>query len=507
MAGRAFIYTRISQDRERAGLGVLRQREDCEALAERRGLTVVEVFTDDDVSAYSGAERPQYKAMLERLGEVEAVIVYHPDRLHRSPIELEAWIDATGGKGTAKVRTLTVQAGDLDLNTANGRMVARITGDVARHESEQKSERVQRKMAELARAGKWTGGTRPFGWNVTDSLLVVNETEAEVVRETTAAVIRGESLGSLVRSLNERGILTTAGKPWGYAQLRQMLLRPRNAGIATLKGAEVGRTEAPALVSEAQYRAVVGILSDPKRRRSQTNKARYLLGGIARCECGELVRSSTVTNRRGEKLPTYRCPVRGKGHVGKRIEYVDRLVAEHAGTDRLFALERAAKRGRDATLEAERLELEAERIVLANRGEDIARKIAAGDILPDLIATVNADLKARREDLQRRMAEVELRSARPPVSPSSFSELLKSPDFWRNSRGSWRARVKRAASQWSALTIDERRDWLRANYEITLLRSNGARAREFDPSTVRIEWKEAPTGLARTEKTRELEQK
>ncbi|MBA3489531.1 MAG: recombinase family protein, partial [Longispora sp.] len=57
---RAGIYVRISQDREGAGLGVARQETDCRALCERLGWTVVDVYADNDTSAYSGAPRPQW---------------------------------------------------------------------------------------------------------------------------------------------------------------------------------------------------------------------------------------------------------------------------------------------------------------------------------------------------------------------------------------------------------------------------------------------------------------
>ena len=47
------------------GSGVARQLEDCERLAERRGWQVVERYVDDDVSAWSGKQRPEYERMLD----------------------------------------------------------------------------------------------------------------------------------------------------------------------------------------------------------------------------------------------------------------------------------------------------------------------------------------------------------------------------------------------------------------------------------------------------------
>ena len=55
---RAAIYVRISQDRTGAGLGVERQADDCQQLCEAKSWKVVEVYVDNDVSAFSGNADP-----------------------------------------------------------------------------------------------------------------------------------------------------------------------------------------------------------------------------------------------------------------------------------------------------------------------------------------------------------------------------------------------------------------------------------------------------------------
>jgi DNA invertase Pin-like site-specific DNA recombinase len=72
-----------------------------------------------------------------RAGRLDAVVTWHPDRLHRSPREVEAFIDIVNAAG---IRVATVQAGEYDLSTASGRMTARVVGAVSRHESEHKSD-------------------------------------------------------------------------------------------------------------------------------------------------------------------------------------------------------------------------------------------------------------------------------------------------------------------------------------------------------------------------------
>src|SRR5487761_79666 len=115
----AGIYCRISEDREGAGLGVQRQREDCETIAQTRGWDVAHVYVDNDISAYSGKPRPEYRKLMEDIesGFLQAVVVWHLDRLHRQPKELEAFIDLVERKQVS----LASVSGEHDLATPEGR--------------------------------------------------------------------------------------------------------------------------------------------------------------------------------------------------------------------------------------------------------------------------------------------------------------------------------------------------------------------------------------------------
>ena len=181
---------RISNDKTGAGLGVERQEIDCRELAGRLGWTAAEVFADNDLSAYSGKPRPRYRALLEaiRAGRVNAVLAWHTDRLHRSPIELEDYINACNDG--RDVPTYTVQAGPLDLSTPSGRMVARTLGAVARYESEHRGKRVRAARLAAARAGiPHCGGPRPFGYEPDGK--TVREPEAAAVRVAVESVLAG----------------------------------------------------------------------------------------------------------------------------------------------------------------------------------------------------------------------------------------------------------------------------------------------------------------------------
>ena len=76
---RAAVYTRISLDRQGKRAGVERQRSDCEALCKSRNWQVVGFFEDNDRSAYSGRERPEYQRLMGEVaaGYIDVVVAWH----------------------------------------------------------------------------------------------------------------------------------------------------------------------------------------------------------------------------------------------------------------------------------------------------------------------------------------------------------------------------------------------------------------------------------------------
>jgi site-specific DNA recombinase len=163
---RVAIYNRISNDPQGIEAGVERQREDCHALADRLGWQVYDTYVDNDLSAWTGKRRPSYERMLAdiRAGKVDAVIVWHEDRLTRLPRELEEFADACLKAG---VHRLVSCYGDTDLSNSDDMLTLRIKGAVAKNQSDAASRRLRRKHLELAQDGKPNGGRRPYGYEGT----------------------------------------------------------------------------------------------------------------------------------------------------------------------------------------------------------------------------------------------------------------------------------------------------------------------------------------------------
>ena len=364
-AKRTAIYTRISQDKKKDdgegrdtgeyhcrggdGLGVARQEEDCRKLAEQLKWDVIDVFEDNDISAYSGKRRPRFEDLLVAMeaGEVDALICWHTDRLYRSMKDLERVIEIADAK---RIVIKAVQGGELDLSTSAGRMVARILGSVARQESEHSGERRSRAYMQKAGLGAWEAANRPFGYTADGKPL---EPEAQAIRDAVADVLDGTSIQAVARRWEAAGLTTTragatyrrngeeykASGVWSAPRVRRVLLNPRYAGLAVHQGKVVerdvdGKRERvkgkwDALIEPGDHDRLVALLTDPTRVTTTSWERRWQGAGIYRCGvCGGPMKSSQSNGRKRPLRRNYVCRHRPlKGCVLRDAESLDEHVA------------------------------------------------------------------------------------------------------------------------------------------------------------------------------------
>ena len=307
-------------------MAVGRQLEDCRALAGQRGWRVVEEYVDQDLSAYSGKTRPEYKRLLSDLGsgDLDAVVVWHVDRLHRQPRELEEFLDVWDAAGLTDLATVT---GPIDLATHDGRFTARILGAVSKKESDDKSRRVRRKHQEIAAAGRVSGGgSRPFGYE--PGGLLLRPDEAAVIRDCARRVLGGDSLRAVCADLTVRKVPTVSGGQWKTQTLRRVLLSGRISGQRDHYGRIVGPAVWPAIITPAETERLRAKLTDPARR---TNKSarRYLLARLLRCGlCG----ATLVARPRADGTRRYVCATgpnfSGCGKITIVADSLEALVVE-----------------------------------------------------------------------------------------------------------------------------------------------------------------------------------
>lgn len=414
----AAVYARISLDRK-DGAGVDRQLDDARTLAAERGWTVAE-YVDNDLSAYHAGRRPEYRRLLEDIqrGQVGAVVAYHPDRLYRHPADLEQFIDIVQA---AKIPVATVQSGDVDLNTASGRMVARVVGSINRHESERIAERVARAKRQMAVEGRASGGgRRPFGLSADRKKL--NPKEAAEIRRIADGVRTGTSNWTVEADrLNTKGILTSSGSLWTVGSLRRALTAPYVVGLRSYHGEVVGPAEWPPILDRDVWDDLCAAVAT--RRRGRPPSDRHLLTGLLVCgqpECGFRLYASDTRTR---NVRAYRCvpaaTTRGKGCGRLSIvadpleQHVERAVMAWLADPKLVAAVQAAAGGTTVDVAEQRDELDRRRRWLAKRWAD-------GDV-------TGAAFDIERAELERRQSELDANVLRLPRGTATLglAKLLK----------------------------------------------------------------------------------
>lgn len=335
---RVGLYARISSDRPSKdddeatwvkGQGVDRQLDDLRELARTKRERVVAEFRDNNESAYRRSKpRPQYTAMVEAIkaGDIDTIYAWHPDRLYRSLRDLEELVDLIEAHNLV-VRT--VKAGDIDLSTPTGRMIARVVGSMARYESEHGAERRARKHAEIAKDGKPSGGgRRPFGY-AHDQVTLIDD-EAQALREAAEDILAGQTLAEAARRISVK--LDRQVRP---NILRNTLTGPRIVGLRQYIPAADRRRGVttptklvpatwPAILDRQVWDDVRDVLLDPRRKKTRPPRA-YLLSYVLHCGiCGQ-----PLTGGNG----AYKCSTTtpgGCGKLGVTMAPVDKIVTEWA---------------------------------------------------------------------------------------------------------------------------------------------------------------------------------
>jgi site-specific DNA recombinase len=453
---RSGIYVRISDDREGRELGVERQEEDCRAVLERLGTLLVDVYKDNDLGASTRSRkaRPEYNRLLAdaRSGRIDHVIAYTSSRLTRRPREHEDLIELAERHG---VTYSYVRSPSFDLNSSAGRRVARILAANDAGEAEDIAERVSRQKQQAQAEGRWIGGRRPFGFEADGTRP--RQIEADAIADATNRILAGDSVRSVFREWNARGLLTATGTEWNGSKMRQMLMRPRNAGLIGNGDRIIGPASWDPIVPEETWHALVALLKDPERLTHRGVSRRMLGSFMFRCECGEPMMGGGLS---AAGKPRYRC--RRDRCQWRIAEPIDRLVLmvverdlEVNGANLMPAPTDAAKPLR-ARLNALRVQ---------------EQEIAAAFGDPDVPFTA-AQFATANRGLQEKIRAIEAELGRMQAG-SVLSGIADAADP---------VKAFRAAGQ------DRQRAIIDARWSVTL-RKVGPGRRAFDPESVAIKAK------------------
>lgn len=194
------------------------------------------IYEDEGFSG-KNLNRPDFKRMMEDAKEqkFKAIVVYRLDRISRNISDFSGLIEELAHMGIAFVSIRE----QFDTSTPMGRAMMYIASVFSQLERETIAERIRDNMHELAKTGRWLGGTTPTGY-ASESVRTVTidgrekkvcrlkliPNEAQIVRMIYDLYITNESLTFTEGVLLELGIRTKNDKYFSRFSIKAILQNP-----------------------------------------------------------------------------------------------------------------------------------------------------------------------------------------------------------------------------------------------------------------------------------------
>lgn len=203
------IYTRKSTD-ERLDMEfntLDAQREACEAyiMSQRsEGWTAAAAQYDDGGFSGGSLERPALTQLLTdiKAGKIDIVVVYKIDRLTRSLADFAKLVDVFDVHDVTFVSVTQ----SFNTTTSMGRLTLNVLLSFAQFEREVSGERIRDKIAASKAKGMWQGGRPPFGFDIGDRRLVINEEDAPAAKQIFELYLELDCVRKLTDELKRLGI-------------------------------------------------------------------------------------------------------------------------------------------------------------------------------------------------------------------------------------------------------------------------------------------------------------
>ena len=203
-------YIRVStSEQAKEGVSLAHQSSKIRAYANLNDLTLISIIEDAGMSG-KNLNRPGINMLMNLIDTkvIETIIVYKLDRLSRKVKDTLELIENFDKKGIT-FHSITEK---IDTKSAMGKFFLNITASLAQMERDLISERTIDALKYKKSKMEKTGGDIPFGYDVTEeNILIKNSDEQKVISLIRRSRKKGDSLRTICRKLEEKGIRTKTG--------------------------------------------------------------------------------------------------------------------------------------------------------------------------------------------------------------------------------------------------------------------------------------------------------
>ena len=305
------IYARYSSDNQREE-SIEGQLRECATFAQKNDITIIEHYIDRAFSAKTD-NRPEFQRMIRESARkaYDVVIVWKLDRFSRNRYD-SAKYKAALKKNNVRV----ISATEAISEGAEGIILESVLEGMAEYYSADLAEKVTRGHTENALKCRFNGSVVPYGYVIDkEQHHQLDPEKAPVVLEIFKRYTSGETITSIIKDLNARGLRTSKGNEFNKNSLHRMLKNRTYIGEYHYKDF-VTPGGVPAIVPEDIFNRAVALMESNKHAPARKKaKEDYLLTTKLFCgNCMAMMVGESGQKKNGNIYRYYKC-AGAKKHV------------------------------------------------------------------------------------------------------------------------------------------------------------------------------------------------
>lgn len=285
------IYCRVStEEQKKFGISVQDQKNSLTRYCKNNNFKIYDYYIDEGISAGTISKRKEFVRLLKDLDKIDLIVFTKLDRFSRNVRDANNLLVELDKHNTA---FRAIDEDDIDTSTADGRFIFNLKVNLAEHERNKDSERINRvNKYKYHVAGTVCTGNKKFGYDISeDKKLIINESEAKQLNELYDKYIETNCLGDTVRwfQLNI--------KKRSFSSVRLYLTDTSYIGkykhtTKKTKEIEIIENFCPPIIDKEKFYKVqkmlgVNVKKYTENRGSETgNKKGYIFSGLLYCKCG-----------------------------------------------------------------------------------------------------------------------------------------------------------------------------------------------------------------------------
>ena len=329
---RAVTYSRVSSDEEVQLNALVNQVKEAKMAVENKGWLLVDEYIDEGKSGTTTKRRDEYNRLVTDLesNKFDIIVVKSQDRLMRNTREWYVFVDKLVQNGKKLFFYL-----ENKFYSADDALITGIKAILAEEYSRDLSKKINNAHTHRQQSGSNVVITsKTWGYDNINKTVVINETEAEIVRMIYTLSAQGVGCRTISKELELKGIKGRTGKKFQEATIRRIIRNPLYKGDAimnkyhvnfdTKKTVTNSKSEwiihkdiVPPIVDEALWQKANDSMDERSKiiKASEfgekiigVNKQKYKLSGKLVCgECGQLYWRKYRKNSKGNQIVDWCC--------------------------------------------------------------------------------------------------------------------------------------------------------------------------------------------------------